>query len=111
MQRACVRVRCGSSKAFSPVEEQAVVHQRLAKDQLRLAVRSSFRGARTSVDQRGEIAEALAEVEQYGGAIDEALLQGRWKLIYTTAPDVVGLLIPKAYFPLELVRIEDIYQE
>ena len=48
---------------------------------------------------------------------DDALLDGRWKLIFTTALDVTGLLVlsipppPVPFFPPPPVVVGDIFQE
>eukprot|EP01024_Parvocaulis_polyphysoides_P072909 TRINITY_DN9321_c1_g2_i2.p1 TRINITY_DN9321_c1_g2~~TRINITY_DN9321_c1_g2_i2.p1 ORF type:complete len:295 (-),score=25.67 TRINITY_DN9321_c1_g2_i2:189-962(-) len=85
--------------------------KQIFKDRLRAAVQGTNRGACTGRDVSGEIEEALINVEQFGEPIDDKLLEGKWKLIYTTAPDVVGLLLPGVLLPLEIIKIENIYQE
>ena len=60
-----------------------------AKEALKLQILGTCRGGAASALQRGQVAEAQANLESLGQGIQIADLQGLWRLIYTTAPDVV----------------------
>jgi len=78
-----------------------------AKDALRAALVGTSRGAKASVDQRGVIEEAQANLEGSGRAIDCGALVGKWKLVYTTSVD----LLPIFWFGFtNLTEVGDIYQ-
>lgn len=84
---------------------------REAKERLLSEVQWTNRGANVSKTQRGIIEEATLSLEAYqGDAIDYALLPGSWKLEYTTAPDVSGV-IDAQRLPLGLLKVGDIYQQ
>eukprot|EP00955_Chlamydomonas_euryale_P047350 353651-Chlamydomonas_euryale.AAC.8 len=61
-----------------------------AKSELRRLLEGSGRGFRVGRYQRGMIEEAQVNVEGYAPQeIDFQLLEGKWRLLYTTAADVV----------------------
>ncbi len=61
-----------------------------AKQALLDSVLYTRRGANTTKALRGAIEEAQVAVEATAPAeLDYGLLEGRWRLLYTTAPDVV----------------------
>lgn len=62
-----------------------------------------------STQQRGVIEEAIVALENYqGDALDYSQLPGLWKLEYTTAPDVVGILDAQR---LPFLQVGDIFQQ
>lgn len=66
-----------------------------AKAALRRAVRYTRRGANASREVRGEVAEAQAALEALApaGELDfQRWLPGKWRLIFTTASDVLPIL-------------------
>ena len=65
-----------------------------AKAKLRLAIAGTCRGGSSSPQQRGQVAEAQAALESQSEGISLAQLQGLWRLVYTTAPDVVSECLP-----------------
>eukprot|EP01023_Acetabularia_acetabulum_P033406 TRINITY_DN31271_c0_g1_i2.p1 TRINITY_DN31271_c0_g1~~TRINITY_DN31271_c0_g1_i2.p1 ORF type:complete len:251 (-),score=33.00 TRINITY_DN31271_c0_g1_i2:112-864(-) len=107
------RIKCSRriQTKSSAVATETSQNKQYYKGQLRSAVEGTKRGACTSRDASSEIEEALINVEQFNEPLDDKMLAGKWKLIYTTAPDVVGVLLPGALLPLEIVKIEEIYQE
>jgi hypothetical protein len=65
-----------------------------AKARLLQAVEYTRRGANTTQDLRGDVEEAQVALEslQPGDGLDYALLEGKWRLVYTTAADVVPIV-------------------
>ena len=99
----------GSLNSRSP--HQAVLprlasrEDRLQKAKARLleVVHDTARGSRAAVEKRGEIEEAQVAVEEFSGPeADWALLAGTWRVVYTTAPDVVPLVRPFVGLPLRI---------
>lgn len=61
-----------------------------AKKALLEVIEFTRRGSNTDRELRGRIEEAQVAVEAISGPeLDYSLLAGKWKLLYTTAPDVV----------------------
>jgi len=58
---------------------------------LRLALGTS-RGMNASQPQRVQVQEAALALEAFGGPLDTEVLAGSWRLVYTTASDVLVLL-------------------
>lgn len=81
------------------------------KHNLLLAVQDTQRGLAATADQRSIIEEALVSVEGYnmGAPLDMAVLDGTWRLQYTSAPDVVVLLEAAARLPF--FQVGQIYQK
>ena len=50
---------------------------------------------------RGEIEEAQCGLEMYGSEIDYTKLEGLWRLVFTTAPDVVCSYLAAVSFSVE----------
>ena len=50
-------------------------------------------------------------LEAFSKHLDYDLLPGKWKLIYTSAPDVAPLTVSNSLTSLLPVRVGDIYQE
>ena len=97
-----------------------------AKRKLIESCRGTYRGAlfQSSPEQTKRVFDAKRELEKYyyydgkreEGKMDPRL-RGRWKLIYTTAVDVTGLLVlsipppPLPFLPPPPIVVGDIYQE
>ena len=99
-----------------------------AKRKLIESCRGTYRGAlfQSSPEQTKRVFDAKRELEKYyyydgkreEGKMDpRTMLRGRWKLIYTTAVDVTGLLVlsipppPLPFLPPPPIVVGDIYQE
>ena len=62
-----------------------------AKQHLLQLIGDTGRGFRATVHSRGAIEEAQLGVEVFSGHdLDYDLLEGRWRLLFTTAADVVS---------------------
>ncbi|BDA44276.1 probable plastid-lipid-associated protein 2, chloroplastic [Coccomyxa sp. Obi] len=80
-----------------------------AKSSLLDAIAPTNRGGTASSTQRCAVLDAQVGLESLsGGPVDYNLLPGRWRLIYTTAPDVRPLLISERASPFQ---VGNIYQE
>ncbi|XWS76772.1 hypothetical protein CRYUN_Cryun01aG0206400 [Craigia yunnanensis] len=81
------------------------------KHDLLLAVQDTQRGLVATADQRSVIEEALVSVEGYnmGAPIDLVMLDGTWRLQYTSAPDVLILLEAAARLPF--LQVGQIFQK
>ena len=97
----------------------------IAKRKLIESCRGTYRGAlfQSSPRETKRVFDAKRELEKYyddgkreEGKMDPRL-RGRWKLIYTTAVDVTGLLVlsipppPLPFLPPPPIVVGDIYQE
>lgn len=51
------------------------------------------------------------ELESFSNGLDYDLLPGKWKLVYTSAPDVAPLVVSNGFSSLLPVKVGDIYQE
>jgi len=51
------------------------------------------------------------ELEGQSESLDYDLLPGKWRLVYTSAPDVAPLVASNSFSSLLPVRVGDIYQE
>jgi len=76
-----------------------------AKASLRACLAGSSRGLNA---ERGVVAEKQLGVEHFGTEWEERDLEGKWRLIYTTASDVLGLIQLENS---KLVQVGDIFQE
>ena len=98
----------------------------IAKRKLIESCRGTYRGAlfQSSPRETKRVFDAKRELEKYydgkreEGKMDpRTMLRGRWKLIYTTAVDVTGLLVlsipppPLPFLPPPPIVVGDIYQE
>ncbi|CAL8470247.1 g9789 [Coccomyxa elongata] len=73
------------------------------------AIAPTNRGGTASSTQRCAVLDAQVGLESLsGGPVDYRLLPGRWRLIYTTAPDVRPLLISERPSPFQ---VGNIYQD
>lgn len=81
-----------------------------AKQRLLSEIAYTNRGGTASTNQQGAVEDAQLGVEAFGTRLDYAKLAGTWRLLYTTAPDVLGLVAkPPEGLPVPL-RVGDIYQ-
>ncbi|XP_021897251.1 probable plastid-lipid-associated protein 10, chloroplastic [Carica papaya] len=81
------------------------------KQELLRATQDTQRGLVATADQRSVIEEALVSVEGYnnGAPIDLVMLDGTWRLQYTSAPDVLVLLESAARLPF--FQVGQIFQK
>jgi len=121
-----------SSSPVSSSSSSSEKERRRLKDALVEACRGTYRGALFASNERETkaIFDAKARLEksfhqrhqkskegEEFDDFDDALLDGRWKLIFTTALDVTGLLVlsipppPVPFFPPPPVVVGDIFQE
>lgn len=106
------RVHCVSaqpnSTSYSTSNSQAI---KQAKATLFSKLSLSARGARLSSSlERGSIEEQQLELEALSaGPLNFELLQGKWKLVYTTASDVVPL-VRLSSEPAPFLKVGDIFQ-
>lgn len=74
-----------------------------AKEDLLFEISYTNRGATVSRNQRGAIEEAQIKLENLGpDALDFGLLKGAWRLVYTTAADVAGVIEAGRLGPLQV---------
>lgn len=107
--RVDVRARATSTTDASQASVSA------AKRALYDAVEGTYRGAGASASERAAVEEAQVALEtlDVAGAadIDLELLSGKWRLVYTTAADVLSVLrIQRDLGPLSPVEVGDIFQ-
>ena len=116
-----------SSDTFSDVNDELKKKRALLKEKLIESCRGTYRGAIgfSNDREREDIRKAKEALETFGAKEEEEKeedwmrnrLNGRWKLIYTTALDVTGLLVfsvpppPLPFFPPPPIVVADIYQE
>eukprot|EP00240_Pyramimonas_obovata_P012638 CAMPEP_0118947880 /NCGR_PEP_ID=MMETSP1169-20130426/46820_1 /TAXON_ID=36882 /ORGANISM="Pyramimonas obovata, Strain CCMP722" /LENGTH=257 /DNA_ID=CAMNT_0006894185 /DNA_START=183 /DNA_END=956 /DNA_ORIENTATION=+ len=96
-----------ASASFPEAEVVGAVQD--AKDALKEAIDSTNRGVKGGTMGRARVAECQVALEKYGVLedLDTSMLAGTWRLLYTSAPDVVSVL------QLEqtgLFQIGEIYQ-
>ena len=107
--RVDVRARATSTTDASQASVSA------AKRALYDAVEGTYRGAGASASERAAVEEAQVALETLAVAgaadIDLELLSGKWRLVYTTAADVLSVLrIQRDLGPLSPVEVGDIFQ-
>ncbi|KAK3266694.1 hypothetical protein CYMTET_24704 [Cymbomonas tetramitiformis] len=91
----------------SPTVDLQDTSREAAKRALLEAIDGTGRGSGATLEQRGSIAENQLAVEAFGGNIDVDELAGTWRLLYTSAPDVLPILqLQNSGF----VQVGDIYQ-
>ncbi|CAA6656441.1 unnamed protein product [Spirodela intermedia] len=90
---------------------EALAELERKKHDLLRAVQDTGRGLVATVDQRSTIEEALICVEGYsaGSGVDLAKLDGTWRLVYTSASDVLILFEAAARLPF--LEVGQIYQK
>ncbi|XP_078447789.1 plastid-lipid associated protein PAP / fibrillin family protein [Wolffia australiana] len=107
--------RIGRRRAIScsaPANASSVtVEMEQKKHALLRAVQDTGRGLAATVDQRSAIEEALVCVEEFGAgsAVDLSKLDGTWRLVYTSASDV--LILFEAAQRLPFLEVGQIYQK
>ena len=116
-----------SSDTFSDVNDNERKKKRaVLKEKLVESCRGTYRGAIgfSNDREREDIRKAKEALEKFAAEEKEEeedwmrnRLNGRWKLIYTTALDVTGLLVfsvpppPLPFFPPPPIVVGDIFQE
>ena len=116
-----------TSDTFSDVNDDERKRKRaVLKEKLIESCRGTYRGAVgfSNDRERGDIRNAKEALETFGAEEKEEekdwmrnRVNGRWKLIYTTALDVTGLLVfsvpppPLPFFPPPPIVVGDIFQE
>ena len=116
-----------TSDTFSDVNDDKRKRKRaVLKEKLIESCRGTYRGAVgfSNDREREDIRNAKEALETFGAEEKEEekdwmrnRLNGRWKLIYTTALDVTGLLVfsvpppPLPFFPPPPIVVGDIFQE
>ena len=116
-----------TSDTFSDVNDDERKRKRaVLKEKLIESCRGTYRGAVgfSNDREREDIRNAKEALETFGAEEKEEekdwmrnRLNGRWKLIYTTALDVTGLLVfsvpppPLPFFPPPPIVVGDIFQE
>jgi hypothetical protein len=83
-----------SGAAPQPLPARGRTAEAAAKAALLSAVEWTRRGANTTPDVRGAVEEAQVALETllHDNVVDFDLLPGTWRLVYTTAPDVVPIV-------------------
>ena len=79
------------------------------KELLLQALEGTARGCGATRAQRSAVEKAQAALEEFGKSVDFRELAGSWRLVYTTAPDVLVLLDAERA-SLGLLQIGDIFQ-
>ncbi|CAL6392303.1 unnamed protein product [Bathycoccus prasinos] len=115
-----------SSDTFSDVNDERKKKRAVLKEKLIESCRGTYRGAIgfSNDREREDIRKAKEALEKFGEKEKEEeedwmrnRVNGRWKLIYTTALDVTGLLVfsvpppPLPFFPPPPIVVGDIFQE
>jgi len=97
----------GSSSAMP---EEARARREAAKRRLVEACAGTYRGALATREDKEEISAAQGALERTVGdeALDFDALDGKWRLVYTNAADVLGLLV--ASQRLGVPEVGDIFQ-
>ncbi|CAI5518551.1 unnamed protein product [Closterium sp. Naga37s-1] len=95
------------------VDEEARSEVRRRQARLLWNVDGTERGAKADSERRGEIEEAVVDLERLGGTpLTSGLdrLDGWWELKYSTAADVTGILMAPSSFPLPILQVGRIFQ-
>ena len=115
-----------SNDTFSDVNDERKKKRAVLKEKLIESCRGTYRGAIgfSNDREREDIRKAKEALEKFAAEEKEEeedwmrnRLNGRWKLIYTTALDVTGLLVfsvpppPLPFFPPPPIVVGDIFQE
>lgn len=84
-----------------------------AKQKLRQVISTTNRGGTASSSQRGAVEEAQIALENLSSEQTDIgrSLPGKWKVVYTTAPDVAPLLAGPNFGKLSPLKAGNIYQE
>ncbi|XP_042505086.1 probable plastid-lipid-associated protein 10, chloroplastic isoform X3 [Macadamia integrifolia] len=121
-KKAAVVTPCSTTKRVNPgtfsctatasiTTDKTPFERETQKHNLLRAIQDTQRGLVATSDQRSSIEEALVCVEGYeaGSPIDLVKLDGTWRLQYTSAPDVLVLLVSAARLPF--FQVGQIYQK
>ncbi|KAI3469196.1 hypothetical protein Pfo_025859 [Paulownia fortunei] len=103
---------CLASSSSAPIAtRESEIELENRKFELLRAVMDTQRGLTATPHQRSSIEEALVDVESFdaGKPIDLGLLDGTWRLQYTSAPDVLILLQSAATLPF--FEVDQIFQK
>lgn len=103
--------RDADGSAVRPSRGDGSKASRDARAALLEACGGTYRGALARAEDRAAIAEARGRLERFADAsagIDFDVLDGRWRLVYTNAADVLGLLAASRVFGTPAVG--DIFQ-
>ncbi|KAL0291275.1 UNVERIFIED_CONTAM: putative plastid-lipid-associated protein 10, chloroplastic, partial [Sesamum calycinum] len=100
-----------ASSSVPIATRESEIELEIEKFELLRAVTDTQRGLTATPDQRSSIEEALVTVESFdaGKPIDLGLLDGTWRLQYTSASDVLILLQSAATLPF--FEIDQIFQK
>ncbi|XP_076886626.1 putative plastid-lipid-associated protein 10, chloroplastic [Bidens hawaiensis] len=103
--------RC-SATTLTPSQQRNEVELENKKYDLLKAIQDTQRGLVTTPNQRSEIEESLVDLESYAAsdeAIDLGVLDGTWRLQYTSASDVLVLLDSSSRLPF--FQVGQIFQK
>ncbi|CAI5470066.1 unnamed protein product [Closterium sp. Yama58-4] len=111
--RLVVTAAVAADRLGLDVDEEARSEVRRRQARLLWNVDGTERGAKADSERRGEIEEAVVDLERLGGTplasgLDQ--LDGWWELKYSTAADVTGILMAPSSFPLPILQVGRIFQ-
>ncbi|XP_076926965.1 putative plastid-lipid-associated protein 10, chloroplastic [Bidens hawaiensis] len=104
--------RCSATTTLTPSQQRNEVELENKKYDLLKAIQDTKRGFVTTPNQRSEIEESLVDLESYAvsdEAIDLGVLDGTWRLQYTSASDVLILLDSSSKLPF--FQVGQIFQK
>ncbi|GJP44922.1 hypothetical protein CLOM_g4322 [Closterium sp. NIES-68] len=111
--RLAVTAAVAADRLGPDVDEEARQEVRRRQARLLWNVDGTERGAKADSERRGEIEEAVVDLERLGGAPLTAgldRLDGWWELKYSTAADVTGILMAPSSLPLPILQVGRIFQ-
>ncbi|KAI3796469.1 hypothetical protein L1987_39140 [Smallanthus sonchifolius] len=103
--------RCSATTLTTPQQRNEIELENKKYDLLK-AIQDTQRGLVTTPNQRSEIEESLVDLESYAAgdeAIDLGILDGTWRLQYTSASDVLVLLDSSSKLPF--FQVGQIFQK
>ncbi|KAK9051376.1 hypothetical protein SSX86_028003 [Deinandra increscens subsp. villosa] len=109
--RSTNRLRCSAATLTTPPQTNEVELENKKYDLLK-AIQDTQRGLLTTPNQRSEIEESLVDLEscEVGNeGIDLGILDGTWRLQYTSASDVLVLLDSSSKLPF--FQVGQIFQK
>ncbi|KAJ0682849.1 putative plastid-lipid-associated protein [Helianthus annuus] len=95
-------LRCSAATLTTPQQQRNELDLENKKYDLLRVIQDTQRGLVTTPNQRSEIEESLVDLESYVAgdeAIDMGILDGTWRLLYTSASDVLVLLDSSSKLP------------
>ncbi|KAF5761633.1 putative plastid-lipid-associated protein [Helianthus annuus] len=97
-------LRCSAATLTTPQQQRNELDLENKKYDLLRVIQDTQRGLVTTPNQRSEIEESLVDLESYAAGDDEAIvdlgvLDGTWRLLYTSASDVLVLLDSSSKLP------------